>query len=410
MAMLQFVVVEGPDKNARFPIADGDGHLLGRGQDVVYKLTDPRASRKHCEVQFHGDQVTLIDNGSTGGTFVNGSKITSRVLKPGDVINIGDTKLQFQLGDIETGSTISEMPRRADDDQKPTMQLAELSGRKLSHYDIHEVIRRTPEGMIFRAIDTNGDKQVAFQVMDPTFTENEDDVQRFVRAMKTVLPLDHPHLVRVLGAGRNGPYCWIAMEDIEGETMTQVIQRIGIAGMLDWKYAYRVAVHVARALDYAHGQNIIHRNITPDNVIMQAAEKQAKLGDLMLARALEGALAKQITKPGEMLGDVNYMSPERTKGQSNEIDGRSDLFSLGATVYALLTGRPPFAGSNMIETVTNLRNKEPEKPTKYQMSIPGLFEGLVLKLLQKTPGQRYQTAAELLEELDRIGKFQGATA
>ncbi len=410
MAMLQFVVVEGPDKNARFPVAEGEGHMLGRGQDAVYKLSDPRASRKHCEVQFHGDQVTLVDKGSTGGTYVNGSKITSRVLKPGDVINIGDTQLQFQIGDIESGSTISDLPKRADEDQRPTMQLGEMAGRKLSHYDIGDIIRKTPEGMIFHATDTKNGNKVAFQIMDPTFTENEDDVQRFVRAMKTVLPLDHPHLVRVLGAGRNGPYCWIAMEDIEGETMSQVIQRIGVAGMLDWKYAYRVAVHVARALDYAHGQNIIHRNITPDNIIMQTADKQAKLGDLMLARALEGTLAKQITKPGEILGDVNYMSPERSKGQSSEIDGRSDLFSLGATVYALLTGRPPFAGSNMIETVTNLRSKDPEKPTKYQMGVPGLFEGVVLKLLQKTPSQRYQTAAELIEELERVGRFQGATA
>ena len=246
--------------------------------------------------------------------------------------------------------------------------------------------------------------------MQPTFSQNEDEVQRFVRAMKTMMPLNHPNLVRLYGAGRSGPYCWVSMELVDGENMTQVIQRIGVAGMLDWKYAYRVAVHIARALEHAHGQNIIHRNITPTNVLMEKESKTAKLGDLMLARALEGTLAKQITKPGEILGDVNYMSPERTKSDASQIDNRSDLFSLGSLVYALLTGKPPFAGSNMVDTIGKIRSADPEKPTKYQMSIPGQIEGMVMRLLQKAPAARYQTATEVLEELERIGRFQGATA
>ena len=135
-------------------------------------------------------------------------------------------------------------------------------------------------------------------------------MQRFVRAMKTVLPLRHPNLVTLYGAGKTGPYCWAAMEYVEGESMKQVIQRVGVAGMLDWRYGYRVAVHIARALDHAHGQTIIHRNVTPTNILFRTADKTAQLGDLMLAKALEGNLAQQITRPGELVGDVAYMSPE----------------------------------------------------------------------------------------------------
>jgi serine/threonine protein kinase len=130
---------------------------------------------------------------------------------------------------------------------------------------------------------------------------------------------------------------------------------------------------------------------------------------LTLAKAMEGIMAKQITRPGEIIGDVVYMSPERTRG-TTELDARSDLYGLGATLYALLTGRPPFTGSTVVEKITRIRQMEPEKPTKYQMSIPSAFEGLVLRLLSKRPEDRFQNASEMLKELMRIGKFTGAQA
>jgi serine/threonine protein kinase len=197
------------------------------------------------------------------------------------------------------------------------------------------------------------------------------------------------------------------MEYVAGENMHQVIERIGVAGMLDWRYAFKVAVHVGRALEYAHAQQILHRNVTPTNILLEAPTKDVKLADLMLVKALGGALAQQITRPGELVGDVPYMSPERTRGLTEEVDGRSDLYGLGATVYALLTGRPPCAGATLVEKVKRIRQEEPEKPTRYQMSIPSGFEGVVLKLLAKRPEDRYSTATKLLEELERIGKMQG---
>jgi serine/threonine-protein kinase len=232
-------------------------------------------------------------------------------------------------------------------------------------------------------------------------------MQRFVRAMKTVLPLRHPNLVTLYGAGKVGQHCWLAMEYVAGESLTHVIQRIGVAGMLDWRHALRAAAHVGRALEYAHGQQIIHRNVAPPNILLRAEDKVAKLGDLMLAKALDGVLAQQVTRPGELVGDVNYMSPERTKSSMEGVDGRSDIFSLGATVYALLTGRPPFADVSLVETITKIRKADPEKPKKYQMSIPDLFEGTVLRMLAKRPEDRYQSAADLLKDLERVAKYQG---
>ena len=124
----------------------------------------------------------------------------------------------------------------------------------------------------------------------------------------------------------------------------------------------------------------------------------------MLAKALEGNWP-DITKPGELLGDVRYMSPERTRRDA-KADGRSDIYSLGAMAYALLTGRPPFEGASLPETIEKIRQEEPAKPRKFQMAIPDMFEGLVLKMLAKRPEERFQTPTELLTELDRIGKYQ----
>jgi serine/threonine protein kinase len=285
-------------------------------------------------------------------------------------------------------------------------ELGSLPGQLLGHFAVESVIAKGRSGVLFKAADTRDGRTVALKVLEPEFSRNEEEMQRFIRAMKTVLPLSHPNLVRLLSAGKTGPFCWMAMEHVDGESMTQVIGRLGVAGMLDWKYGYRVAVHVARALEYAHGQSIIHRNVTPANILMRTEDKTVLLGDLMLAKAMEGSLANQVTKAGALLGEVAFMSPERTRG-TTDIDARSDIYGLGATVYALIAGRPPFSGSTA-ELILKIRTQEPEPPKKFQMSIPDLFQSVVLKMMAKGPAQRFQTAKELLADLERVGKFAGA--
>jgi serine/threonine-protein kinase len=262
--------------------------------------------------------------------------------------------------------------------------------------------------VVFRARDTKDDREVACKVLWPEYAKNDAEMQRLIRAVKTVLPLRHPNLVTLYGAGKTGAYCWISMEYVDGESLTQVIQRIGAAGMLDWRHGLRVAVHVARALDFARQHAIIHRNITPTNIMVRSADKLTKLGDLLLAKATEGILAEPITSPGELLGEVAYMSPERTRSNS-DVDSRSDIYSLGATIYALLTGRPPCEGGSLVETLTKIRQTEPVKPKKFQLSIPDLFEGTVMKMLAKRPEERFQTPAELLTDLERVARYQGVT-
>jgi serine/threonine protein kinase len=400
----QLTVIEGPDKGRSFPLEAGKPLQVGRSKETPTKLADATVSRLHFQIEWDGTTFTLT-NVSSAGTRVNGLSVTEQELHPGDIIRIGSTTAIRLDAQPEMSTLAPPRPQPA----APVTQLGDLVGKTLSHFALSSVIGKGDTGWVFKAWDTKEDRVIALKVLQPEFAANDDDMQRFIRAMKTVLQLRHPNLVALQGAGKTGVFCWVAMEYIEGENMTQVIQRIGVANMLDWRYGYRVAVHVARGLEYAHSQSILHRNVTPRNILMRLADKQIFLGDLMLAKALEGSMAKQITRPGEMVGDISYMSPERTRNEA-DVDARSDLYGLGATVYALITGKPPFAGGSLPEMVKKIRDGEPEKPSKYQMSIPQMFQGAILKLLAKRPDERFQSATELLTDLERIGKFSGATA
>lgn len=406
---LQLVVIAGPDKGKAFVLQAGADLMMGRSAQALYQLNDPRVSRNHCQLLLEaGDQVAVIDNGGSGGTLVNGAKVKRQPLKLGDVVQIGDTQLRLQIGDLPLDvarAIASQVPQGETVSDDPAEKLAALSGTTFAHYEIGPIIGEGHSSVVFHANDTKDNRPVALKVLQPEFAKVEEDVQRFIRAMKTMLPLRHPNLITLYAAGKTGPYCWVAMEYIAGENLTQVIDRLGVAGRLDWRHAFKTTVHVGRALEYAHDQGIIHRNVTPTNILLEATTKTARLGDLMLAKALEGSQAQQITRPGELVGDVAYMSPERTRGMG-EVDGRSDLYALGATAYALLTGRPPFEGKTLVEKIMQIRQTEPVKPTKFQLSIPHRFESVVLMLLAKRPEDRYQTAGELLKELEKIGKIQ----
>jgi serine/threonine protein kinase len=403
----QLVVIAGPDKGRMFVLVPGQVLLLGRGRATETRLADLRVSRLHCEVQAEDGHVLVRDSNSAGGTFVNGKRVTRRRLRPGDVLQIGETLLRLEEAEIAEQSTLVQggvVPAR------PAAAAGGssdgLTGQTLSHFEVGPVLARGRSGVVYLARDTKAERTVALKVLQPQLAKNDAEMQRFIRSMKTALNLRHPNLVSLHGAGRTSASCWIAMEYVEGESLTQVIQRIGVAGMLDWRYALRAGIHIGRALDYAHGHSIIHRNVAPSNILIRNSDGVAKLGDLVLAKALEGALARQITRLGELVGDIHCMSPERTRS-ATAVDGRSDIYSLGATVYALLTGRPPFADMTLVETITKIRKADPERPRKFQMAIPEAFDSAILRTLAKRPEDRYPTAAALVADLERVAQAQG---
>lgn len=408
---LQFHIISGLDTGRTHTVHAGDEMIIGRGNHAYYRMSDPRVSRAHCQVLLEGDQVTIVCLGGSGGTLVNGKPIKKQILKLGDVVQVGDTQLRLQMGDFPLDQAMAAMQTTAPVDTQPAPdpeRLETLSGTKLARFEIGPAIGKGTTSMVFCANDSEENRTVALKVLLPEFAKVEEDVQRFIRAMKTMMPLKHPNLIRLHGAGKTGPYCWVAMEYVAGENLKQLIDRLGVVGMLDWKTAFIIGVQVTRALAYAHEHQIIHRNVSPTNILRDAITKDVKLGDLMLSKAMEGSMAQPITRPGEIVGDIAYMSPERTRGTA-DVDQRSDIYGLGATLYALLTGRAPFEGGTIVEKITKIRQEAPVKPSKYQLAIPHPFEQIIMKMLEKRPEDRYDTAADLLRDLERVARLQSVS-
>lgn len=406
----QLVVIAGPDAGRVFPLEDGEKLLIGRGPASNTQIDDPRMSRVHCEVQAADGQVWLLDRGGQSGTFVSGQRVVRHELRPGMEFAAGDTQFRLQAVSGQEASTLVDGLAFGRPKPAPTVvPLQELVGTTIAHYRLEAILAPGESGLVFKAWDTEKNRAAAVKVLTPDLTGKEEHKERFVRAMRTMIDVRHPHIVPIHNAGKTGPYCWAAMELVVGEDLNKVIRRIGVQGMLDWREAYRVAVHIARALHEAYQHKIIHRNVTPSNILRRHEDRVCLLGDLMLAKALEGSLARQVTRPGQLIGDVAFMSPERT-GDQAEVDHRSDIYGLGATLYALLTGHPPFESPSLAVLVRRVRQEEPRPPKAFQLSINDRFQDVVLQMLAKQPDDRFQTPAALLRELERIGRFHGLEA
>lgn len=401
----RLIVIAGPDQGTVFVIPDGSPFLIGRSHATATQLSDPWVSRTHCRIDASRGMLRLTDVGSRRGTFVNGQRVFDCELRSGDAIRIGTTELRFQAESGESPAVRRSGPAPPPESIAEPLPLSGLVGKSVAHFSIRCNLATGATGIVFLAADLKQNRNVALKVLWPTTLHDEDHTQKFLSLMRSMAQLEHPNVVQVYEADKTGPYCWLSMELVEGENLQQVIRRIKSGEILDWRYAYRVAVQVARAIQAAHGRGIVHRNITPSNILVRVSDQFVKLGDFTLAKLLDGIGASHVSQGGELNGDVFYMSPERTD-QSREADARSDLYSLGATLYALLSGRPPCDGETLTEVIERIRYARPEDPAKFQSAIPESFAAIVLKLLEKQRADRYQAADELLADLERVGEYQ----
>ena len=407
-------VISGPDKGLSFQLPQAGSETLGKSrQHNEICLHDPAVARVHCQVEMEEGRVVLSDFDSETGTFVNGSRITQQELKHGDVVKIGDTELQFQSIGGPAPAAAARPPKTPDPSASPTPpmpvapqttppgDLSTLSGTALAHYELGPFLGSGYYGALYRAHDRKEDRTVALKVLSADFPKGEQELQQFVQSIKAAVQVRHPNLVTIFGAGRTAANYWIAMEYVEGESLAGVLQLTNAPGASDWRQAFRLAVHLARVLHFIHENQLLHCNVTPQNILLRNIDRQTKLGDLFLSKALAGSALRQSVLRAKLATELPYLSPEQTIPNA-ATDARSDIYALGAVVYHLLAGRPPFSGNSPAEMISAIREAPPPVPKQANPSIPDAFDLIILRLLAKSPRERHQTAGELLSELARI--------
>ena len=283
-----------------------------------------------------------------------------------------------------------------------------MIGRTISHYRIRGKLGVGGMGVVYEATDRQSNRCCALKFLPPELVGDPDSERRLQREAATLSALNHPNICNVYEIGECGGRHFIAMERLEGVTLnTQLVQTI-----LTTDELVRIAGQIAAALHAAHTRGIVHRDIKPNNV-MVSSRGAVKVFDFGLARRFFLPRTGEFvsvgsTIPGRPMGTANYMAPERIL--QLPFDPRSDLFSLGAVLYEMATGQPPFAGSSIGATVENILEREPMPLRRRAPERPEALERVVHRLLAKRSANRYQSAAALIHDLESIAGPQTSPA
>jgi eukaryotic-like serine/threonine-protein kinase len=282
---------------------------------------------------------------------------------------------------------------------------APFIGRQLGTYTILELLGSGGMGEVYRARDRELDRDVAIKILPALFTNDSDRLARFEREAKILAALNHPHIGAIYGLERVDGVPALVLELVEGPTLAERLSQ----GALTIKDALGIATQIVDALEAAHRQGIIHRDLKPSNIKMTDAGR-VKLLDFGLAKGVdhdesrpssdELTTATTTSRPGAIMGTAAYMSPEQARGEP--VDARSDLFSLGAVLYEMVTGRPAFSGDTASSILRAILNDTPPAPRSINPSIPISLEHLVLRLLAKDRRARPQRASEVRDDVQRL--------
>ncbi len=271
-----------------------------------------------------------------------------------------------------------------------------IAGRHIGHYRLERALGAGGMGEVYLAIDDRTDRKVALKLLPDYFNNDPQRVHRFQQEARTLLALNHPNIVTTYEVGDVDGVSFIASEFIEGETLRQVLAQ----RQPSTREALDLITQIANALAAAHDAGVVHRDIKPENIMLRP-DGYVKVLDFGVAKLNEPVASVQVdpntTSPGMLIGTARYMSPEQTRGI--EVDGRSDLWSLGVVFYEMLTGRVPFEGATPSDCIAAILEREPAALQSYAPDIPPELTWAVRKLLRKDRDERYQTTRELLGDL-----------
>lgn len=267
----------------------------------------------------------------------------------------------------------------------------------LGDYELLEEIGRGGMGLVYRARQRSLERTVAVKVLTLGPLAGAEEIRRFRGEASAAGCLQHDNIVRIHEVGVHEGRHFIVMDHVEGEGLNDIVR----SGPLEGKQAARYLRDIARAIDYAHQRGIIHRDLKPSNILIDADDRP-RITDFGLAKKLDGS--QDLTLTGQALGSPSYMAPEQASGGQGKVNRQTDVYALGALLYHLITGRPPFVGPTIPDTLAQVQNDEPASPRLLNPKAPADLETIALKCLEKEPPRRYGSAGEVADELDRFLK------
>src|SRR6266480_682525 len=284
------------------------------------------------------------------------------------------------VSNVTTAPQIKKAPR-------PAKTLADFGD-----YELLEEIGRGGQGVVYRALQKSLNRTVALKVIGLGHWASDAHLKRFRREAEAAASLDHSGIVPIYEVGERDGSCYFSMKLIEGGQLDEVVRRES----MPIRRAVELIANVARTVHYAHEHGILHRDIKPGNILLDQ-EGEPHLTDFGLARLVESE--SSVTQTLDVLGTPSYMAPEQAVGNNAAVSSGTDVYGLGAVLYQLLTGHPPFAGGTTYETIKLLENTEPRPPRLLNPKVDRDLSTICLKCLEKDPKRRYSSALALIEDL-----------
>lgn len=383
----------------RHACAEVDRRVRAGETDVVqdFLANQPEfASHEDLAIELiYAEFVTLEELGaapSPGETFTKFPQWRSRLERLFQVHNVFRDEAEIDLD--RSSETLAKIDSTCDGDADRRGDSDRPLPRRIAQYELIEEIARGGMGIVYQARQRGLDRVVAIKVIR---SSQASDVERsrFRTEAEAAAKLKHPNTVQIYDVGEDGGLAYLCMEYVSGGSLEKRLAN----GRPSIHAAAQLISTIAVATNFAHQQGIIHRDLKPGNILLDG--EVPKIGDFGLAkRTLEG-LEKQ-TQTGDVLGTPCYMSPEQAEGRTEDVGPHSDIYALGAILYEMLAGRPPFVGETPLATIDLIRNQDPAAPSSMAPKVPRDLDTICLKCLSKEPARRYNTAQELADDLNRF--------
>jgi len=375
--------------------------VLGREPGCELCFSDKAISRKHCVFEKNVGMWQLVDLKSANNTWLNGEKCTSAILAIGDHIQVGDVQIQVvAIGDDEVASD-STAPRK----KAKTMMAEPLVGKDVGGYIPKGILGMGSFGVVYRALQQSLEREVALKVLSQNLSKDEAAVASFLQEARFAAALTHPNLVQVYDCGHDKNNVFYSMEMIRGGSLEEHLQK---NGPIPWREALSAIMDCLQALDYAEGKGLVHRDVKPANLMLDA-RGEVKLADLGMATTREMAAE-------EHGGTPHFMAPECSM-KEGITDNRSDLYALGCTFFRLISGRHVFDEKGVAAVLRAHREDIPPTFSDVSISVPLAVESFLQKTLHKKPSWRYSSAQEMLQaalelekETENAGVLSGGVA